>query len=138
MTDYSKETIVCVDSLISNYAIFDRDSECYELWYSDLPEIAQQEICAFLLADDEDFSNSSTGVDNPEFTSKMLPALIKLMKDSRDETQEDFIEAYRKGIIGYAETTVDELLEWRLKVYTDYMKYEHYEDDSFPHQEDAA
>lgn len=84
---------------VKHYAAFEDGQYCLEI--DDLPDFVLEEFASLVMSD-EAFASESTGSDNPLYKTKMLPTLIKLLKNACDPDEKiEFIKAWREGCRDY-------------------------------------
>lgn len=111
---HSKQLIDLIDGIIYREADYIPD-EGYYLDYNDLSDNDIEEATAQLIADDEDIAHEATGADNPEFEKKMLPALIRHLRNPCDKDEQiEFMKEWRNGVAAYCRTFIESLIEDRL------------------------
>lgn len=120
----SKQLLALIDSVIHREAHY-IPNEGYHLDYNQLSDNDVEEITAQLIADDESCAAEATSPDNPAYTSKMLPALIRHLKNPSDKDEQiEFMNTWRTGVADYSRKAVEALLENRLEVHAFYAAHE--------------
>jgi hypothetical protein len=118
---YSKDTLRFVDGLVSYYSVYDKDAMAYLIDARQVNEFDLSKLSAHIMADNPDYAAESTGLDNPNFADRMLPALQKILKNSSDnENRAEFACTWQTGIVEYQMNTIQELLDSRLEYFNDY------------------
>lgn len=111
---HSKQLIDLIDGIIYRQADYIPD-EGYYLDYNDLSDSDIEEVTAQLIIDEEEIAHEATGADNPAFETKMLPALIRHLKNPCDKDEQiEFMKEWREGIASYCRTWIESLIEDRL------------------------
>lgn len=91
----------------------------YDLHIDDLPDFILHEFVALIMSDSS-FANEANGPDNPSYETKMLPALLKFMKNSTDRDEEiEFCNAWRDGVTEYHKPYMKFLIDKALYEYND-------------------
>lgn len=91
-----------VKDISTHYAKFNSLNDQYEIDIEDVSDFDLHELAAQIMKEDCCLASEANGPDNPAFETKMLPALIKFMKDStsKDESIE-FIKEWKEGVTSY-------------------------------------
>jgi len=98
----------CVD----HYATYNRLDDFYSLDVSDLPDFVQHKFAAMLMAEDESHAAEATGPDNKHWDSKMLPALMRYLKNSTDKDEAiEFNNVWRDCVTDYMKSNMQELID---------------------------
>lgn len=118
----TKEAKQFANSLVHNYAKFDRSEKTYELNIHEIPDFQLEAFASHLIQDDE-LGSDATGANNAQFDKHMMPALRRLLADSTDkDNQIEFVKAWKNGVINYCEDKMVELIEDALQEYTAHQK----------------
>lgn len=97
-------------SCVYHYAKF-YDGQ-YSLNVSDLDDFICEEFAALIMQNDDARANEATGSDNPLYKEKMLPALLRLLKNSSDSDEKiEFINAWCQGVSDYQKVYMQELID---------------------------
>lgn len=97
---------------VTHYAVFDKLIKQYVIEVDDLPDFIQHEFASKIMSDDEYKANESTGSDNRQYCSYMLPSLIKFLNNSTSKDEEiEFVKSWRDGVTEYHKDYMHELLE---------------------------
>ncbi len=97
---------------IEHYAKFDSGNGFYSLDVYELPDFVQHEFAALIFTDDEALASESSGPDNKHWDKKMLPALMKYLKNSTDKDEAiQFNTIWRDCITDYVSYRMQELLD---------------------------
>src|ERR1700679_2184730 len=87
---------------VFHHAKCDKSDEFYSLEANDLPDFVQSEFAAILMSDDNEWAVEATGPDNKHWETKMLPALIKFLKNSTDQDEAlEFNNIWRECVTDY-------------------------------------
>jgi len=98
----------CVD----NYATYNKLDDFYSLSVSDLPSFIQDEFAAIIIADDNSYALEANGSDNKHWESKMLPALVRYLKNSTDKDEAiEFKNIWRECVTSYMHPKMQELID---------------------------
>lgn len=96
---------------VSNYAEYDHFDGFYSLYVQDLPDFVQNEFAAMIMSDDNAYASEATGPDNKHWESKMLPALMRYLKNSTDQDEAiEFNNTWRDCVTDYMNKKMQELL----------------------------
>lgn len=107
-----KQTRSVADGLASHYAKFDTVLSQYTIELSDLADFDRHALAASIMAEDDSRASEATGPDNPAYDKKMLPALLRFMKNTTDRDEEiEFVKEWRDGIADYFSNSMQELLD---------------------------
>lgn len=102
ITRLKKVTIQDFSDTITDMYAKDCQDDGYQLHVEDLPDFIQQEFASLILSIAHDLASESTGPDNEYFDKKMLPSLIKYLRDiSNKDLEIDFITSWRDGVTRY-------------------------------------
>ena len=97
---------------VVNYATFNQLDEFYSVEICDLPDFVQHEFAAIIMAQNQDLANEATGPDNKHWESKMLPALVRYLKNSTDKDEAiEFNNTWRDCVTDYVNSRMQELLD---------------------------
>jgi FPC/CPF motif-containing protein YcgG len=78
----------------------------------DLPDFVQNEFAGIIMCDNEAWAAEATGPDNPHWSSKMLPALTRYLKNSTDKDEAiEFNTIWRECVTDYMNHKMQELLD---------------------------
>jgi len=100
---------------VKHYAEFD-DGQ-YDLDVDVLPDFVLEEFASLIMSDPS-YASEATGTDNAFYKTKMLPALLKLLKNSNDQDEKiEFINAWREGCREYNKTYLADLIKDALIYY---------------------
>ncbi len=111
------------DSVIDSYAKLGEE-DTYELDLKDIPDYELHKLAGLIISKNDDYASESTGPDNDDYDKSMLPALINFMKDPHDEyKQEDFLEAWKRGVLNYLTPSIERILKERLLEYNEHYGY---------------
>jgi hypothetical protein len=115
---FSKETRrLAYDIVIAN-AKFDSLYCKYILNINNVPDFSLYELSAYIMADNKDYCYESNSVDNPLFEKKMVPSLLAHFKNILDkDSEKEFVEAWREGIMEYHYNTISDLMDEALEQY---------------------
>lgn len=108
---WSDETVSCADGLVRCYSTPDGIS------LENISDHDMSRLAALMMLDDSVRAAEATGPDNPVFCSRMLPALVRLMRSDTETAREDFSTAWRDGVVHYYTDAISELLELRAAVH---------------------
>jgi len=98
--------------LVSHYAKMDNCLKQYTIDLDDLADFDQHKLAATLMIAEDGYANEATGADNPAYETKMLPALLRFLKNSTDRDEEiEFVKEWRDGVSSYMNRRMTELLE---------------------------
>lgn len=98
--------------IVYHYAKFDRCIKQYTIHYDDLNDFDQHKLAALIIGTDDSYASEATGPDNPAYDNKMLPALIRFLKNSTDRDEEiEFVKEWQDGITAYTKNRACELLD---------------------------
>lgn len=107
--DVSKEARRFVRNLVTNYARYDSDS--YKLHILDLSDFDRHEFASLMMQLDDEIAAEATGLDNPSYQEKMLPALLKHLQNTTNRENEiDFNKAWSQGIASYFDDTLQAMI----------------------------
>jgi hypothetical protein len=105
---------------VVGYATYDDLDEFYSLDVTDLPDFVRHEFAAMIMASDDNYANEACGADNKMWDDKMLPALIKYLKDSTNKDAEiEFSNVWREATSKYLEGHMQGFIEEALTEYND-------------------
>lgn len=77
-----------------------------------LPDFVQHEFAALIMSQEEAYASEATGPDNPHWETKMLPALIRYLKNSTDRDEAiEFNDIWRDCVTKYVSIKMQDLLE---------------------------
>jgi FPC/CPF motif-containing protein YcgG len=77
-----------------------------------LPDFVRHEFAALLMSQEDAYASEATGPDNPQWETKMLPALIRYLKNSTDRDEAiEFNAIWRDCVTQYALQEMQTLLE---------------------------
>lgn len=100
---------------VSHYATYNKLDDFHSLAVSDLPDFIKHEFAAMIMAEDESYASESTGSDNKHWNSKMLPALMRYLKNSTDKDEAiEFNNIWRDCVADYASSYMQELIDQEL------------------------
>lgn len=120
----SKKLLNLIDGVIHREADY-IPNEGYYLDYSQLSDNDIEAITAQIMIEDEDFACDASCANNPLYTTKMLPALIRHLQNPCDKDEQiEFMKEWRNGIADYARNRIESLLEDRLETHAYYMNQE--------------
>jgi len=103
---------------VSQYATFNKLDGFYTLDTTNIPDIVLNEFCSLILSQDNNLSSEATGFDNPLYESKMVPALIRYLKNSSDRDEEiEFKNTWTNGITSYFDPMMQDLINDALAEY---------------------
>ncbi len=129
--NYSKQTRILASELAHHYATFDTTIKQYIINLSDLADFDRHELAASMMSEDDSLSSEATGLDNPAYTEKMLPALLHFMQNSTDKDEEiEFAREWKEGVTSYFTNHMQELLD-------EYV-YNMNDEQGFLHDEDTG
>jgi hypothetical protein len=98
--------------LVAHYAKFDNTIRQYTIHYDDLNDFDQQQLAGLIMGSDDSYASESTGPDNPAYDKKMLPALLRFLKNTTDRDEEiEFVKEWRDGVTSYFRNCMEELLD---------------------------
>jgi hypothetical protein len=112
--NFSKNVKHLVNDIVSHYAKYCSVNKQYYLSIDNVPDFDLQELAALIMSEDESLASEATGLDNPDYIKKMLPALNKFLKKSTDKDEQiEFISAWKEGVISYFKrfNIISDLLE---------------------------
>ena len=110
--NHSKQTKNLASELAHHYAKFDTMLKQYTIDLSDLADFDRHELAASIMASDDSCASEAVGPDNSAYDNKMLPALLRFMKNSTDKDEEiEFVKEWRDGVTSYFNDTMQELLD---------------------------
>ena len=116
--NYSKQTHMFATQLVSHYAKWDKLANCYTLNLSNIPNFDIYEFSTFLMNDDCTWAAEATGPDNPAYEDRMLPALIRYMRNTTNKDNEiEFNRIWRDGIASYFANAMQQLLDEKCEGY---------------------
>ncbi len=96
------------------------DDESYTLDVLDLPDFIRHEFAAIIMASDDTYANEACGADNSAWSDKMLPTLIKYLKNSTDKDAEiEFSNVWRESASQYLQGVMQEHIDEALVEYND-------------------
>lgn len=96
---------------VSHYAKYDKRNEFYSLNVYDLPDFIQHEFAAMIMSDNNAWAIEATGPDNKHWQTKMLPALIRYLKNSTDQDEAiEFTKIWRECVTDYINDRMQELV----------------------------
>ena len=97
---------------IKNYATYNRFDNYFNLKVSDLPDFVRHEFAAMIMQEDESCAAESTAPDNKHWETKMLPALIRYLKNSTDKDEAiEFNNIWRECVSDYVADTMQECID---------------------------
>lgn len=121
---HSKQLLSLIDSIVEREARW-IPGEGYHLDYTRLLDNDLEEVTAQLLAEDELFAAEATGPDNPAYSNRMLPALLRHLQSHSDRDEQiEFLKEWRHGVSSYARNRIESLLEERLQNHAYWMNVE--------------
>lgn len=105
-------------SCVLNYATFCKSDGFHSLDVSDLPDFTRHEFAALIMANDDSYASEACGPDNKHWDDKMLPSLLKYLKNTTDKDEEiEFVNTWRDCVASYCESSMQGLIDDAL---TDY------------------
>jgi hypothetical protein len=97
---------------VEQYSKYDGGDGFYSIELYDLPDFVLHEFAALIFADDEALAIEATGPDNKHWDKKMLPALMKYLKNSTDKDEAiHFNTVWRDCVADYVSYRMQELLD---------------------------
>lgn len=112
MIQYSKDTRAFAYSLVFHYGKFNKGEEQYNINLQDIPEFDICELSARMMIDNPGYDSETTGPDNPNYEKRMFPALLSYLRNIIDkDSQVEFLNAWREGVMDYHKRCMEELLE---------------------------
>jgi len=110
--NHSEETLSFARYLISHYSVFDKYQDSYVLNMHDMPSFELNEFAYHIMNDNSSLAQEATGPDNPAYETKMLPALMRHLKDSTDKDEKiEFVKEWREGVTSYFYKTMQKILD---------------------------
>jgi len=77
-----------------------------------LPDFVRHEFAALIMSQEEGYASEATGPDNPHWETKMLPALLRYLKNSTDIDEAiEFRDIWRDCVTDYVSPKMQRLLE---------------------------
>ncbi len=103
------------EKCVENYGKLYRNDGFYKRYtldLCDLPEFVQDEFAGIIIENNQEWASEATGPDNKHWETKMLPALIRYLKNStsKDEAIE-FHNVWRDCVTDYMSRRMQELLD---------------------------
>lgn len=112
MIKYSKHIQTIAKDIASHYARFSKADRLYDLQLEQVADFDLHELSAALIQEDPMLASEATGPDNPDYATKMLPALINHMTHSIDkEIQAEFMKLWCEGITAYCTDIITKLVD---------------------------
>lgn len=97
---------------VNHYATYESCDDFYDLDVEELPDFVQHEFAALIMAHDSMLASEATGPDNKHYDNKMLPALLRYLKDSTDKDEGiEFKNIWRDCVTDYLKSTMQGLIE---------------------------
>lgn len=94
------------------YSTYNNLDNSYYITLKDIPDFVRHEFASLIIAYDEDFAREACSPDNELWETKMLPALLKYLKNTTDKDQEiEFTNIWRDCIASYCEFKMQELID---------------------------
>lgn len=110
MTNYN-DLCKKAHDLAHNKMKFNSLAGCFVFDYAKLTDSDIEDLVADYMIYDRMMSCESTGSDNVRFDTHMMPALLKIIRNADDKSnQYDFITSYRAAVIEYFREAVLALL----------------------------
>jgi hypothetical protein len=104
-----------ISDCVSNYATYNKLDDFYSLNISNLPDFVQDEFAALIMAENESLASEATGPDNKNWEKKMLPALLRYLKNSTDKDESiEFTNTWRTCVTSYFLDRMQELIDSEL------------------------
>lgn len=96
---------------VENYAEYDKLDGFHSLFVQDLPEFVQNEFAALIMGANDDWASEANGPDNHHWKTKMLPALLRYLKNSTDQDEAiEFNNTWRHCVTEYMQQAMQELI----------------------------
>lgn len=109
---YSKQTTEFASNLVSHYATWHDTSDYYSLDISEISDFDLHEFARLLMLEDASWASEATGPDNPRYETRMLPALLRYLKNTTDRDEEiEFTKEWRDGITSYFHRAMQEIID---------------------------
>lgn len=113
---FSKETRELAYSAVATYSKFDSLYCKYILNIRNIPDFNLYELSRHIMLDSKDYCYEANSVDNPLFEKKMIPSLLAYFKNILDkDSEKDFVEAWREGIMEYHYNAIADVIEEALE-----------------------
>jgi len=110
--NYSKNVKRLAREITRHYARFNTIDDQYIIDIADIPDFDLHEIAALMMSEDKSLASEATGLDNPAYETKMLPALTKMLGNSTNSDEKiEFVNEWREGVTSYFTNMIDELLQ---------------------------
>lgn len=102
---------------VLNYSTYNPSIKQHDLSISDLPDTVLEEF-AYLCTGDDLWASESTGLDNTSYSSKMLPALRMLLRDSASiDNKLHFADVWKEKTSEYFKDVLSDLIKKELENY---------------------
>lgn len=96
---------------VVSYSKLDKFAKQYTIKVSDLPDFTQNEFASLFMSESTTNANEATGSDNGHYCTKMLPALLRYLKNSTSRDEEiEFVRSWKEGVTEYYHNQMQELL----------------------------
>lgn len=103
---------------VVGHATYDNLDEFYSLDVTDLPDFVRHEFAAMIMASDDNYANEACGADNALWSDKMMPALVRYLKNSTNKDAEiEFSNTWRESTSKYLEGVMQEFIDEALTEY---------------------
>jgi len=113
---YSKETLRFADSLVFQYATFDKVDKRFVLDETTIPDFDIHALSALIVNDNPSLANEACGCDNPAW-NKMQHAMFKFMNSTAADDQIEFAHTWKEGVASYCMFEIHDLLDRALEDY---------------------